>query len=83
MKSMIKTQIYLNETEYEAVRGLSYKERMSISKIIRRLIDENLLTPAKKKKSGAAWLLSIAGTLHDTKTDVSEKHDDYAWGMES
>ena len=77
---MVKTQIYLNEEEYEAVRGLSYKERISISKIIRRLIDENLL-PSKKKKNGAAWLLSIAGTLHDDKPDVSEKHDDYAWGM--
>lgn len=77
---MVKTQIYLNETEYEALRGLSYKERISISKIIRRLVDENLLT-STKKKSGVDWLLSIAGTLHDTKTDIAEKHDDYAWGM--
>ncbi len=75
---MVKTQIYLNEAEYEALRGLSYKERVSISKIIRRLVDENLLT-TKKKKSGVDWLLSIAGTLHDTKSDVSVRHDDYAW----
>lgn len=76
---MIKTQIYLNEEEYEAVRGLSYKERISISKIIRRLIDENLLITPKKKKSGVQALLDMAGTLHDTKTDVSVRHDDYTW----
>lgn len=81
---MRRAQVYFDEREYEAVREVSFKERISISALIRRLVDEQLLgRTRKKKKNAAAWLLSMAGTIHDPKRDVAERHDDYLWGEEA
>lgn len=81
---MRRTQVYLSEREYEAVRTNSFKERISISALLRRLVDEQLLGRTRQKKKNAAeWLLSVAGTIHDPQPDVAERHDDYLWGEES
>lgn len=80
---MVRAQVYFDEQEYEAVRQRAFKERVSISALIRRLVDEQLLGKKPKKNKGAEWLLSLAGLVHDTKTDVSERHDDYLWGEET
>ncbi len=77
---MVKTQIYLNEKEYEALRHTSYKEKVSVSSIVRRLVDKELLPHKKpRKKSAMEALSSLAGLAHETKKNVSEKHDDYLW----
>ena len=81
---MKRTQVYFDEREYEAVREISFKERISISALIRRLVDEQLLGRTRRKKKNAAeWLLSMAGTIHDPQPDVAERHDDYLWGEEA
>lgn len=81
---MVRAQVYFDEKEYQVVREVAFKERISISALIRRLVDERLLGRARRKKRNAAeWLLSIAGTIHDPKPDVAERHDDYLWGEEA
>ena len=77
---MVRAQVYFDPQEYEAVREAAFKQRISISALIRRLVDEELLG-RKKKKRGAAGLLSLAGLIHD-RPDVGERHDDYLWGEE-
>lgn len=77
---MMRAQVYFDEQEYEAVRQAAFKERVSISALIRRLVDEQILG-RKKKKKGAGGLLSMAGLFRD-KPDVGERHDDYLWGEE-
>ena len=78
---MVRAQVYFDEREYEAVREAAFKERISISALVRRLVDHQLLGCSRtNKKNAAEWLLSIAGTIHDPKTDVAERHDDYLWG---
>ena len=75
---MVRAQVYFDEQEYEAVRQRAFKERISISALIRRLVDEQLLG-RKAKKNAAEWLLSLTGLVHETKTDVAERHDHYLW----
>lgn len=79
---MVRAQVYFDEKEYEAVRQTAFKRRVSISALIRRLVDEQLLGRTSKKKNAAEWLLSLSGLIHETKPDVAERHDDYLWGEE-
>ena len=78
---MVRAQVYFDEQEYEAVRQAAFKESVSISALIRRLVDEQLMG-RKKKKRGVEGLLSLIGMFRETKPDVSERHDDYLWGEE-
>ena len=78
---MKRAQIYLEEDEYEALRQAAFKKRTSISAILRGLVQVSVIGRARKPaKRYAAGLLEMAGTLHDTKRDVAERHDDYLWG---
>ncbi len=75
---MVRAQVYFDEQEYEAVRQAAFKQRVSISALIRRLVDEQMMGRNKKKR-GAEGLLSLVGMFRDTKSDVSERHDHYLW----
>lgn len=77
---MVRAQVYFDEQEYEAVRQVAFKERKSISALIRKLVDEQLLNRTAKKKKGAEGLLSLIGMFRETRSDVAERHDDYLWG---
>lgn len=80
---MVRAQVYFDEQEYEAVRQEAFKQRISISALIRRLVDEQVLGRRKGKKGSAAeWLLSLSGLVHETKSDVAERHDHYLWDDE-
>ena len=76
---MKRTQVYLDEREYEAVREASFKARISISALIRRLVDQHLLGQRSRRKT-ARDLLALSGLIHETKPDVAKRHDDYLWG---
>lgn len=78
---MKRAQVYFDDEVYEAVRGAAFKQRTSISSLLQQWAREKTLgTPQKKRY--AAGLLELAKKLdlHDTVTDISERHDDYAWG---
>lgn len=78
---MKRAQIYLADDEYEALRAKAFQQRTSMSKILRSLVQVTIVGKAKPKpKRYAAGLLELAGLFHETKRDVSERHDDYLWG---
>ena len=76
---MVRAQVYFDEQEYEAVRQEAFKKRLSISAIIRRLVDDQILGRKTERKKKATGLLSLVGMFRETKPDVSERHDDYLW----
>ena len=78
---MKRAQIYLEDGEYEVVREAAFKRHLSVSSILRQLIQENLGKPSAKRRP--AGLDAIIGIVHETKTDVAERHDDYLWGEEA
>lgn len=78
---MKRAQIYLGDEEYEALRVTAFQRRTSISSILRQLVQQQVIRKPKKR-GGAKLLDGIVGIVHDTKTDVAERHDDYLWGEE-
>lgn len=76
---MKRAQIYLDDEVYEAVRTAAFQRRTSISSLLQQWARENTLGEPKKKRH-AAGLLELAGLFHETRRDVSERHDDYLWG---
>ena len=76
---MKRAQIYLDDEEYEAVRGEAFKRRSSISSVLRELIQVSIVGRPKKKRS-APGLDAIIGMVRDPKSDVAQRHDDYLWG---
>lgn len=77
---MKRAQIYLEDEEYEAVRTEAFKRRASLSAVLRQLIQADIMGKSTPKKRYAAGLLKLAGIGHETRSDVSERHDDYLWG---
>lgn len=75
---MKRAQIYLEDREYEAVREAAFKQHTSISSVLRELIQANVMS--KKKSRTGIGLDAIIGIVHETKSDVAERHDDYLWG---
>lgn len=78
---MVRAQVYFDEKEYEAVRQAAFHNRVSISALIRRLVDEQILGRKTNRKK-TAGLASLIGMFRETKSDVAQRHDDYLWGEE-
>ncbi len=76
---MKRAQVYLDDEVYEAVRTAAFHQRTSISSLMQQWAREKTLG-APQKKRYAAGLLELSGMFHDSKRDISERHDDYAWG---
>jgi hypothetical protein len=74
---MIRTQIQLDEDQYERLKSLAKSRSQSISQLVRDGV-EQLLTAADRRQ---AWdrLLQSAGSCHDPdgKADVAVRHDEY------
>ena len=77
---MKRAQIYVEDDEYEALRAKAFQEHTSISKIVRGLVRVSIIGRPEKKRHKAQLLDGIIGIVHDTKTDVAERHDEYLWG---
>ena len=77
---MKRAQVYFDDEVYEAVRTVAFKQRTSMSSLLEQWAREKTLgAPKTVKKRYAAGLLELSGILHDTKRDVSERHDAYLW----
>ena len=76
---MKRAQIYLDAGEYEALREAAFKQRRSISSVLRHLIQVSIVGGQKKPRAGKKLLDDIIGILHDSKTDVAKRHDHYLW----
>lgn len=75
---MVRTQIQFEETQYEAVRRRAYEQRLSISEVVRRLVDEGLRSsePARPVPDARA-LLKLSGIGDSGLPDLGQRHDDY------
>ena len=77
---MRRTQIQLEESQYEALREFAHRERISMSEAVRRLLAERLTAnkeEPKPKRSGAEALLSVAGKYRSGYKDIGRRHDEY------
>jgi predicted CopG family antitoxin len=73
-----RTQISLEDWQYQALLELSKKTRKSLSSIIRELLSEKLLKQAVDKKADS--LSGIIGIGEGDGSQVARKHDRYLYG---
>jgi len=85
---MLRTQIYLPAEQLRLLKRISWEEEVSLSEVIRELIEEKLV-PAKEKDQGAknvgSWLISLANKAKKMEVrgpkDLASKMDEYLYGQ--
>ena len=74
---MIRTQVQLDEDQYERLKALAVSRSQSLAQLVRESV-ERLLAESGRRE---LWerLLEAAGSCHDPKgtRDVSTRHDEY------
>jgi hypothetical protein len=78
MSTIKRTQVYLYEEEYEALRQEAYKNHTSISSVLRGIVREHLLKKVKDKSVRNMTKIIALGSCG--AKDVSIRHDEYLYG---
>lgn len=76
---MVRTQIQLEETQYDAIRRLAHRRHISMSETVRRLVAVGLREGLDEgaRPTGAESLLRLAGIARSGLPDLGRRHDDY------
>lgn len=74
---MIRTQIQLEESQYQEIRKIAHRQRISMAEAIRRLLRQGLGRGAAAGPSGPEALLQLAGVGRSGLGDLGRRHDDY------
>ena len=85
---MLRTQIYFPEEQLRLLKKISWEEEISLSEVIRQLVEEKLVETEKKDKktkNTGAWLLSLADKAKKMKVkgpkDLASKMNQYLYGQ--
>ena len=76
---MIRTQVQFEERQYEALRQIAHRKRISLSEVVRQAVDTGLgrLPRDGADATGAKALLSLAGIGASGLGDLGRAHDHY------
>jgi len=75
---MVRMQIQFTEEEVEALRRAAAQRHMSISAVVRKAVDDSLVTSAKPSREQLVRRsLAAMGRFHSGTGDVSARHDEY------
>ena len=74
---MIRTQIQLDQVQYERLKALAARRSKSFAQLVREGVDHVLAS--EQRETGWDRLLGAAGSCRtkDGATDVSSRHDAY------
>ena len=74
---MVRTQIQLEERQYEDLKVLADERSASMAQLVRESVDD-YLEKARRRERRERFLAAL-GSAHDPEgaTDVAENHDDY------
>ncbi len=75
-----RTQIYIEESQMRQLKLEAERERLAISELIRRAIQQLLEAKAKSINWNRDPLTKAIGKIKLTVTDASVKHDHYLYG---
>jgi hypothetical protein len=78
---MVRTQVQLEEQEYEWLKREAYRRRTSISSIMREVIDHTAGIRKAKSEIDLSKAMTFVGKGRCGKRDVSIHHDDYLAGV--
>jgi hypothetical protein len=74
---MIRTQIQIDEEQYERLRALAARRSQSVAQLVRESVDRLLADSERARSWEGLW--KAVGSCHDPAgaRDVSVRHDDY------
>ncbi len=73
---MVRTQIYLAKSQHRALRRAAAREGVSMTELLRRMIDRYLLSKPGKPEFTKEVVMSFIGLGESGRADISERHDD-------
>lgn len=77
-EDMVRTQLQIDESTYEALRLRAHLQHKSISAVARELLREGLIPKATKiREKREKYSFSFISSGASGRTDISERHDDY------
>ena len=84
--SKIRFQMFIEETQKEALEKLQQDSKVSVAELVRMAIDKFLSEYRRKKKLPVEdemieRLLSIAGICKGGPKDLADEHDKYLYGI--
>lgn len=74
---MIRTQIQLTEQQAQLLKRLSRSNNESIAALIRRALDQFLLTQKPDRRILYRQAKTIAGKFKTSESDIAAEHDRY------
>jgi hypothetical protein len=75
---MVRTQIQLTEEQSRKLKRVASRKGISVAEIIRQSVDNVLATEGLPDEDEIrARARSVFGAFQDSKSDVSQRHDDY------
>lgn len=74
---MIRTQVQFTEEQYERLKELSQATKEPIASLIRRAVDQLLLTRKPDRRALFRQALSVVGKYRVKQGDISLEHDRY------
>lgn len=79
MTTKVRTQVQLEQRQYEQLKRLAYERKQSLSAVVRRLLDEALGHIARQASQVREARRGIVAAGHDAegRRDVARHHDDY------
>ncbi len=74
---MIRTQIQFEEEQYQKIKELANQQKVSIAAVVRRAVEQLLMTRKPGRSSLYREALKISGKYKADHNDISTSHDKY------
>lgn len=73
---MVRTQVYLSKEQHSALRQAAEREGVTMSGLLRRMVEFELLVTFKRQDHAKAAVMALADLGRSGRSDISENHDE-------
>ncbi len=73
---MVRTQVYFSEAQHRALRRAAEREGISMTALLRRMVERELLGRTPKPDYSKDAIMAIVGLGSAEPDDISERHDE-------
>lgn len=79
---LVRTQVYLEEAQYERLRAEAYRRKATLSRVLREMLDQAAGRGRRRPPLDLRKIRGYIGCARGGIGDLSVNHDRYAWGEE-
>jgi hypothetical protein len=73
---MVRTQVYFSEEQHRALRQAAEREGISMTALLRRMVERELLGRFKNRDYAKDAVMAFANLGRSGRSDISENHDE-------